>query len=196
MRMRGFTLIEVLVVMTISAILIAVAVPSFVWTIARNRSSSASNDLAAAMQLARSEAIRRNAGVTVCRAEDPTLAAPVCSGAAVGAIAGNDWGTGWVMFAKTGGIAAGTFEAGDTVLKVGQFIGPASPRLVILSSAAPQFQFSSFRGDGMNNGGPIGVTFSIDYRDPSVATVSNAGRCMGLNMTGRANFYSPSAGTC
>ncbi|MGH6624140.1 MAG: GspH/FimT family pseudopilin [Burkholderiaceae bacterium] len=192
--MRGFTLVEMLVVLTISAILIAAAVPSFVWMNARTKASNASNDLLASMQLARSEAIRRNVGVTVCRVEDPTLAAPVCSGAAVGPIAANDWGTGWVVFAKTGGIVAGTFEAGDTVVKAQQFIGPASPRAVIESSAAPQF--FSFRGDGMRNGGPIGITFSIDYRDPAVNAVSSAGRCMRLNMTGRADNYAPTAGVC
>lgn len=194
MRMRGFTLVEVLVVLTISAILIAAAVPSFIWMNARTKASNTSNELLAHMQLARSEAMRRNVGVSVCRVEDPTLAVPVCSSAAVGAIAANDWGTGWVVFAKTGGIVAGTFEAGDTVIKVQQFVAQASPRAVIESSAAPQF--FSFRGDGMRNGGPLGITFSIDYRDPAVAAVSNAGRCMVFNMTGRANNYTPTAGAC
>ena len=45
MHSRGFTFVEMLVVMTISAILIAVAVPSFQWTIARNRVSDATNQL-------------------------------------------------------------------------------------------------------------------------------------------------------
>ena len=43
MRSRGFHLVELLVVMTISAILIAAAVPAFQWTIARNRIADATN---------------------------------------------------------------------------------------------------------------------------------------------------------
>lgn len=194
---RGFTLIELIVVMTISAILVAAAIPSFVWLNARTKAANASNSLLASFELARSEAIRRNMNVSVCRAEDPTLAAPVCSSAAVGAIAGDDWGTGWVVFAKTsGGVAFGTFEGGDTVLRVEQLIGPPNPRVVAVSSGAPQFY--SFRGDGMSlgAGAPLGMTFGIDYRNPAVATVSAAGRCLAFNMTGRASSYAPTAGAC
>ena len=197
MRSRGFTLIELVVVMTISAILVAAAIPSFIWLNARTRAANASNSLLASFELARSEAIRRNMNVSVCRVEDPTLAAPVCSSAAVGAIAGDDWATGWVVFAKTSGDGLfGTFGGGDTVIKAEQIIGGANPRVVIASSGAPQFY--SFRNDGMSlgTGAPIGITFGIDYRNPAVATVSGAGRCLAFNMTGRANSYAPTAGAC
>jgi prepilin-type N-terminal cleavage/methylation domain-containing protein len=197
MRSRGFTLIELIVVVTISGILVAVAIPSFVWMNARTRAANASNSLLASFELARSEAIRRNMNVSVCRAEDPAIDPPVCSSAAVGAIAGDDWGTGWVVFAKTsGGVAFGTFENLDTVIKAEQIIGAANPRVVVVSSGAPQFY--SFRNDGMSlgTGAPIGITFGIDYRNPAVATVSGAGRCLAFNMTGRANSYAPTAGVC
>jgi len=196
MHSRGFTLIEMLVVMTIGAILIAAAIPSFVWLNARTRAANASNSLLASFEWARSEAIRRNTRVSICRVEDPSLTLPVCSSAVVNGIAANDWGTGWVVFAKTGGAIAGTFEANDTVLRAEQFVLPSNPRAVIESSAAPQF--FSFRGDGMSlgGGGPIGMTFAVDYRNPSVAAVSNAGRCMAFNMTGRSRPYAPTSGAC
>lgn len=200
MRTRGFTLIEMLTVMTISAILVAMAIPSFAWINARTRAANASNSLLASFEMARSEAIRRNMQVSVCRVEDPTIAQPVCSSAAVNGIAGNDWGTGWVVFAKTsGGAAAGTFEVGglggdDTVLRVEQFVLPAATRSILESSAAPQFY--SFRGDGMSlgSGGPIGMTFAVDYRSQAVPNVSAAGRCMAFNMTGRARSYAAVVG--
>lgn len=197
MGSRGFTLIELIVVVTISAILVAAAIPSFVWLNARTRAANASNSLLASFELARSEAIRRNMNVSVCRAEDPTIDPPVCSSAAVGAIAGEDWGTGWVVFAKTsGGVAFGTFEGGDAVIKAEQIIGAANPRVVVVSSGAPQFY--SFRGDGMSlgTGAPIGITFGVDYRDPALVPVSGAGRCLAFNMTGRASSYAPTAGVC
>ncbi len=52
MRSRGFTLVEMLVVMTISAILIAAAVPSFQWMVARNRISDATNLLLSNIEFA------------------------------------------------------------------------------------------------------------------------------------------------
>jgi type IV fimbrial biogenesis protein FimT len=191
MQARGFTLIEMLTVVTISAILVAMAVPSFAWVNARTRAANTSNSLLASFELARSEAIRRNMRVSVCRVEDPALAQPVCSSAAVNGIAGDDWGTGWVVFAKTGGADPANFEPNDTVLRVEQFVLPAQTRNVVQSNAAPQFY--SFRGDGMSlgSGGPIGITFAIDYRSQAVALVSAAGRCIAFNMTGRARSYAP-----
>jgi prepilin-type N-terminal cleavage/methylation domain-containing protein len=76
MHPRGFTLVELLVVMTISAILIAAAVPSFVWFMATSRTSDSTNTLLAGLQLARSEAIRRNMVVVVCRSLNPFEPAP------------------------------------------------------------------------------------------------------------------------
>ena len=72
MHERGFTMVEVLVVMTITAILLAMAIPSFERLMRTNRVSSATNSMLAAMDLARSEAVRRNAVVTVCRSTNPT----------------------------------------------------------------------------------------------------------------------------
>ena len=70
MHSRGFTLVEMLVVMTISAILIAAAVPSFQWTIARNRISDATNQLLSHLEYARMEASRRGNTVSICRTLD------------------------------------------------------------------------------------------------------------------------------
>ena len=66
----GFTLIELLVTISVLAILIVVAVPSFISVINSNRLAAQANDVVAALQLARSEAVRRNTAVTVCRSND------------------------------------------------------------------------------------------------------------------------------
>ena len=199
MQARGFTLIEMLTVVTISAILVAMAVPSFVWMNARTRAANASNSLLASFELARSEAIRRNVRVSVCRADLTDPVNPVCSAAVVNGIADNDWGSGWLVFAKMAATPNDFFDSGggDVPLRVEQFIGPASTRAVVESSAAVQFY--SFRGDGMSLGGtpanPLGITFAIDYRKPTDINVSGAGRCLVFNMTGRANSYAPVSGS-
>lgn len=62
---RGFTLIELMVVVTISVILASLAAPSMRTLIANQRVRSNATDLHLAMVKARTEAIKRNADVTL-----------------------------------------------------------------------------------------------------------------------------------
>lgn len=72
----GFTLTELLVVLTIMGVLLAIAVPSFRTVIENQRIRAASSDLYASLAFARSEAIKRNVNVTL---------APIAG----------DWTNGW-----------------------------------------------------------------------------------------------------
>jgi len=62
---RGFTLVELLAALAILAILAALAAPSFSSLSASIRARAAGSDLYAALQRARSEAIKRNAEVAL-----------------------------------------------------------------------------------------------------------------------------------
>jgi type IV fimbrial biogenesis protein FimT len=62
---RGFTLLEMMVVLVIAVILAGIAGPSFTRMIAAQRVRSAGTDVYAALLKARSEAIKRNASVTL-----------------------------------------------------------------------------------------------------------------------------------
>lgn len=66
----GFTLIELLVTLAILALALVLAVPSFQGIIARNRLTAAANELVATLQIARTEAIRRNKRVVICPSTD------------------------------------------------------------------------------------------------------------------------------
>jgi prepilin-type N-terminal cleavage/methylation domain-containing protein len=207
MRNRGFSLIELLTVLTISAILVAAAVPSFQWFIARNRVADASNLLLTTLQYARLEATRRGETVVVCRAQDPNAVVPVCSSVAVGDFDGNDWASGWVMFSKTDPNAdAAAFEAGDVVLKrhnTGAMGAEVRVNVHSNIGGAERIAFPPHATAGTAGAG----TFAIDYRQPDSPatnsrafgsfTVSTAGRCLVVApLIGTMRVAAPVAGSC
>ncbi|MGD9709073.1 MAG: GspH/FimT family pseudopilin, partial [Halothiobacillaceae bacterium] len=87
---RGFTLIELLVTIAVMAIIMGLAVPSFMSTMAGARLTAAANELLAAIQHTRSEALRRGMRVTLCKAGH---ASNQCE-----TDAATSWGHGWMSF--------------------------------------------------------------------------------------------------
>jgi type IV fimbrial biogenesis protein FimT len=81
---RGFTLIELMVVLVIAGVLAMIATPSFTKIIATQRLKSAASNLQIALLTARSEAIKRNANV--CLSTSNTG----CTGAGA-------WNQGWYV---------------------------------------------------------------------------------------------------
>jgi len=82
---------ELMIVLAVVGIALAVAIPSFA-TMRRNaRMTGAANDLIAAINLARSEAIKRQVPVAMCGSANPRDADPTCS----------DTLTGWVVWEDT-----------------------------------------------------------------------------------------------
>jgi type IV fimbrial biogenesis protein FimT len=90
----GLTLIELLTTVVIVAILFAVAVPSFRNASLGSRLSASANDLLASVQLARSEAIKRNVAVTLCASADGVS----CAGS-------GGWEQGWITVINPLGVA-------------------------------------------------------------------------------------------
>ena len=74
-RPSGFTLIELMVTVAVVGVLAVVGVPAMTGLIHANRLAAANDNLTAALQLARSEAIRRGASVTVCASANGTTCA-------------------------------------------------------------------------------------------------------------------------
>ena len=84
---RGFTLLELLIVMAMIAIVGSIAAPSFDSSISRNNVQSMRDSLFNALRYARSEAVKRKMPVGVCASADQITCA-------------NDtnWHLGWVVF--------------------------------------------------------------------------------------------------
>jgi type IV fimbrial biogenesis protein FimT len=87
---QGFTLIELMVTLVVASILLGVMAPSFVDLIKNSRLTAQINELSAALNLSRSEAIKRGAVVTICSSNDQSS----CSGS---------WQDGWIVFEDTDG---------------------------------------------------------------------------------------------
>ena len=79
---RGFTIIEAMIVVTIAAILAAVALPAYNDFVRNQRVKNASFDLFSTLVLARSEAVTRNTTVTVTPS-------------------GGNWASGWTVVSGT-----------------------------------------------------------------------------------------------
>jgi type IV fimbrial biogenesis protein FimT len=77
----GFTIVELMITVAAASILMAIAVPSFTQMIVSGRLTAQSNDMIAAISLARSEAIKRNASVTLCRADNNSTTCATSAGA-------------------------------------------------------------------------------------------------------------------
>ena len=92
--LRGFTLIELMVVVALIAITLSFAVPSFQGFLDRARTDAAAAELAGLLSLARSEAIRRNAPVTICRAT-------AANSTTCAQDSQSDWSGRWILFQDT-----------------------------------------------------------------------------------------------
>lgn len=81
-RSKGFSLIELMVVLSIAAILISIGVPSFQTLIQNQRMTTTVNDFLAAINLTRSEALQRGVRVDMVPADAASV----------------DWTKGWTVF--------------------------------------------------------------------------------------------------
>jgi type IV fimbrial biogenesis protein FimT len=107
----GFTLVELMVTLGVVAILMAVAIPTMRDFIRNNRLSSGVNDLLHSIQVARTEAIKRqNGNVVVCGTNNPTAAdnAIVCS---------YNTFTGWFVFQDTNGDWQHALDGSEPVIE-------------------------------------------------------------------------------
>jgi type IV fimbrial biogenesis protein FimT len=85
---RGFTFIELLVTISVAAVLVSIAVPAMSNFVKNDRDIGQVNSLVASLNYARSEAIKRVSptGIIVC----PSADGATCSG-------GTAWAGGWIV---------------------------------------------------------------------------------------------------
>lgn len=175
---RGFTLIEVLVVLVVMAVLATVAIPSMAGIMDSIKLSSQSNVYLSSLHLARSEAIKRNSRVTLCKSADGSACAE-----------GGGWHQGWIIFhdANNNGVK----DSGETVIHQAQAL-PARLRLVGNLNVA---KYVSFRPTGetkLVSGAFQAGTLTLCHESASSAEA----RQIIINSAGRARVQKVSVATC
>jgi len=145
------TLVELVITLTVIGVLLSIATPSFEDLIRSSRITMESNRIISDIKLARSEAMKRNVEVILCRSGNPNAAAPVCGGTE------KIWTSGWLIFAS--GDANVTFEpATDTLLKVSQAVQGAGLDIKTNGAADTNLRFNT---DATTNEGGDTAQFAL-----------------------------------
>lgn len=167
--------------MSIAAILMAIAIPSYKYVMTDNRMAGEVNDLVGDMQFARAEAIKEGDDVVVCSSSNHTS----CSGAPT-------WQNGWIVYSDPNN--NGALDAGEAVLRVhSAFSGGDTFAPSDNLTAQVQFNRDGF-AIGLNNAG-----VNLQLHDPTgTATYT---RCLGVSIVGALNTVSdggtlPGGATC
>ncbi len=105
---KGFTLLELLVGVSILAITMALAGPSFVQLIKDNRIDGATNDFVGSLQLAKAESAARSRPVSICKSND----------VGTECVANGDWRQGWIVFTDLN--ADGNLDGDDSIIYVNE----------------------------------------------------------------------------
>ena len=125
-KLSGFTVIELMITISVIGVLAAVGVPSYQDFIKAGRITTAHNELVSAMQVARSGGIQAASAGCVCSSSSAGDANPTCSDS-------NNWESGWISFVDTNTTAVDVcvydVSDGDVLLKA--WNGNASSNLTI-----------------------------------------------------------------
>jgi type IV fimbrial biogenesis protein FimT len=176
---RGFTMVELMVTISISAILVTFGVPMMSNLVEGNTISGHVNNFVGTVNLARSEAIKRGIPIVICRSDNPDVDAPTC------AASGTGWESGWIAFADRN--ANGQLDAattGDVLLRV--------QGAMTDTSGITQTTFSKliFRPTGLMSAGAS--TFTFNSRSQNSARV----RRVCTTLSGRTRIIDNPTDTC
>ena len=173
-RSRGFTLIELMVTIAIVAILMVVAVPSFITYQRNSELTSFSNTLLASINAARGEAMKRGRYAMVVPAD------------------GLLWSSGWVVFVDVDGARTYNIATDVTVL-----VAPPPPSYLLItgsgtaSLAVPYIMYDASGYSKTKAGGFGAITLEIKRSDVSGTEQLNQTRRVKIASTGRARVCTP-----
>ncbi len=177
-RAHGFTLVELAITILVLSVLMAMAAPLFTGMTNGNRLTSNANEVVTAMQIARSEAVRRNARTSFCQSTNGTSCSNV-----------SPW-QGWLVFADVNG---DNIVDADEIVRTGVI---EAPMQVIASSNITNTRVV-FRADGLAYAGntllEANMRICLPVTDPAL-NVRDVNIAIGGRITVRAPINA--AGAC
>lgn len=178
-KQTGFTLIELMFTILVLAVLLGLAAPNFRDFLRNSRLTTAANELLADAHLARSEAIKRRAPVSICATADPHAAAPDCRAPAATNFSG------WLVFVDdTDG--DGRWDAGEEILRRRD---PAPAGVTVKSDTGfLSYAASGFLRPAGGNPSARRVFFCDERGNKKVSGDRSATRVLTLDASGRAGI--------
>ncbi|MFW2404755.1 MAG: GspH/FimT family pseudopilin [Gammaproteobacteria bacterium] len=194
-KSNGFTLVELMVTMLVAAIVLGVGIPAFSQFVSTNQMAAAVNDFTTAIHMARTEAVKRRANVTMCPSADWDSAAPTCNN-------GGTFQNGWIVFvdctvqpppANTCGAPNYNVDAFDTVVSVH---GPLPDDIVANFTTNPGTpQYVTYSATGFPRQIAVGLPPKTDFQlcdhrgNTDIGGGVAAGRWVRIAPTGRPQIY-------
>lgn len=171
---RGMTLVELLVTLLVAAIFAALAVPAYERMVSTHRLALHANLLLTSLYLARTEAVKRNRRVVLCRSAGGETCAPE-----------GGWHQGWIVFVdannngerdadelllrREGGLPSGYFLTGNT--PVSQYVSYTPTGMTKLVSGAFQAGTLTLCTPHASDGGGRQIVVSATGR-PRISTAT------------------------
>jgi len=171
----GFTLVELMVTLAVGATLVGLAVPGIRDFIRNNRLSGGVNDMLHSLQVARTEAIKRqNGNVVWCGTANPSAANPTCDYATL---------AGWIVFQDTNG--NWQHDANEPVIERHDVLDSS---ITVKTDAADRIVSYSPSGFANPAGArsPVGTILLCDSRGVVAAGSNSTARALFISATGRA----------
>jgi type IV fimbrial biogenesis protein FimT len=181
-RPHGFTLIELMVTLAIAAILMFLAIPSFVSYQRNTQLTSAANSLLAAINAARGEAMKRGMNAMVVPTDN-----------------GSDWAEGWVVFVDKDNSRTYT-DTGDVKdsIVLTQAAVPAGISISgtgIASGGTPYILFDASGYSKTKTGGFGALSISFGREGVAAADGYRQTREIKIASTGRVRICTPESAT-
>ncbi|MEJ2451552.1 MAG: GspH/FimT family pseudopilin [Gammaproteobacteria bacterium] len=176
----GFTIMELMISIAILFIVTAIGIPGYISYVRNGSRDNTVTDLYSNMNYARSEAIKLNTNVSMCRAGNTTAANAACGGTA------RNWTTGWLIFVDNNN--NGDFDPGERLLKIG---APIKNGIQVMASttADPSISFLNDGSLKIVAGGT--ATFAVcDDRDNDGTYDKAYGRDISISAMGRPEITS------